>query len=473
MYGSWNEIEPPHPLPTYGNPSHELDWRRFWSESWIDSFLDQKAILREVTPAVPVATNFMGFQKPIDYWSFAAAEDVVANDAYPETSEPGWAIEAAMVGDLMRSLGRGRPWLLMEQAVAYATWRERNSTKRPGVMRLGSYQAIARGADGVMFFQWRSAPAGAEMHVIGLVSHGGTDNRQWREAVALGAELKRLSELRGSRVRAKVAILFDWTNWWALETAGKLDAAIRLLPAARELYAALYRMGVTVDFAQAGSDLSGYSLVVAPHLYLVDDAGADNLRCYVEGGGTLLMSFFGGLVDENVHIRLGGYPAPFRDLLGLRIEEFAPFAGMANSIRTEDGRRFDCRIWAEVVRVEGAEPMAAFESDFYAGLPAVTRHRYGKGTAIYMATTPDEAGLAWVVARACEAAAVPPAPGASSAVETIRRTDGTRTWLFALNHSADAVEVPLDGPGVELLSGQRVEGSVRVGPVDVAIVRAG
>jgi beta-galactosidase len=470
-YTAWGQIEPPYPLPTFGNPGHELDWRRFSSDSWMECFLEQKAILRELTPNVPVATNFMGFHRGIDYWALAAGEDLVAQDAYPETSDRDWVIDSAMVCDLTRSLGRGRPWLIMEQAVAYATWRERNSTKRPGVMRLGSYQALARGADGVMFFQWRTSPAGAEMHMVGLISHGGTDNRQWREAVGLGAELERLPELRGSRVRARVAILFDWENWWALETKGKLDDAVRLLPHARELYAAFFRMGITVDFAEPGADLSTYSLVVAPHLYLVGDAAAANIGRYAERGGTVLFSFFSGIVDENVHIRLGGYPAPFRELLGLRIEEFAPFAGdMTNSIRTEDGLTFDCSIWADVVRVEGARPLATFESDFYAGLPAVTQHGFGKGSAIYMATMPDDAGLAWVVGKACEAAGVGPTAGASSLVEIVRRQDGQRSWLFVLNHSDEAVEIPLDRPGTELLSGRDVAGLLHVDPVDVAIV---
>lgn len=472
IYTNWDQIEPPGPLPAFANPGHMLDWQRFNSESWLGCFLDQKAIIREVTPAVPLTTNFMGFYKPIDYWAMAAAEDVVANDAYPETSDREWMIDSAMVADLMRSLGEGRPWLLMEQAAAYATWRDQNSTKRPGVMRIGSYQALARGADGVMFFQWRAAPAGAEMHMPGLVGHNGTDNRQWREVVGLGSELKRLSEIRGSRVKAKVAILFDWTNWWALEAEGKVAASVRLLPHARELYAALFRRGATVDFAEPGSDLSAYSLVIAPHLYLVDDAGAANLRRYTEAGGNLLLTYFSGLVDGKVHMRLGACPAPFREMLGLQVEEFAPFAGpITNSIVTADGRSFDCRTWADIVRLEGAEALATFERDFYRGCPAVTRHGFGKGSAMYVATMPDEAGLDWVIGEACEAAAVTAGPGACANVEAVRRSDGIRSWLFLLNHSAQAVEIRLGRPGVELISGLEVEGSVRVGPVDVAIVR--
>ena len=472
LYTDWEEIEPPRPTPAYANPGAILDWQRFSSQSWIDCFLDQKAILGELTPTVPVATNFMGFFKPIDYWAMAACEDIVANDAYPETTDPDWQIDAAMVADLMRSLGRGRPWLLMEQATAYATWRDRNSTKRPGVMRLGSYQSVARGADGVMFFQWRAAPVGAEMHMIGLVSHNGTDNRQWREVVELGAELKRLAELGGSRVRASVAILFDWANWWALEAEGKVAATLRLLPLARAFYSALFRLGVTVDFAQPGSDLSDYSLVIAPHLYLLDEAGAANLRRYTEGGGNLLVTFFSGLVDENVHMRLGACPAPFTEMLGLEIEEFVPFAGsMTNSIRTSDGHAFDCRLWADVVRLHGADAIATFERDFYKGSPAVTSHRFGKGSAMYAATMPDQPGLAWLVDQACQVAGIAATPGACSTVEVVRRSDGAQSWLFVLNHSEEAVEVPLGRAGVELISGQPVEKSVRVAPVGVAIIR--
>ncbi len=115
----------------------------------------------------------MGFHKGLDHWTWTPHEDVVSNDSYPETSDPGWIVDAAMICDLIRSLGGGRPWMLMEQAAAHVNWRPRNTSKRPGVMRLGSYQAVARGADAVMFFQWRASRAGAEQYHSAMIGHGG------------------------------------------------------------------------------------------------------------------------------------------------------------------------------------------------------------------------------------------------------------------------------------------------------------
>jgi beta-galactosidase len=177
-------------------------------------------------------------------------------------------------------------------------------------------------------------------------------------------------------------------------------------------------------------------------------------------------------VDADVHVRMGGYPAPFREILGLQVEEFAPFtAGSTNSISTDDGCAFEVGTWADVVQLSGAEALATFDRDFYAGRPAVTRHRSGAGSAFYLATMPDEAGLAWLMARACHAAGVAGGTGGASSVEVVRRTARGRSWLFIINHAGAPVDVPLDAPGVDLVTGAPVEALVHVPPLDLAIVR--
>lgn len=471
-YGDWDEIQPPRAAPTFQNPTQQLDWRRFCSDALLECFEQERSILKELTPDVPLTTNFMHGFKPLNYWQWAAHQDVISLDMYPDPAEPDAHVYAALNYDLMRSLGGGRPWLLMEQAPSQVNWRPHNLVKRPGQMRLWSHQALARGADGLMFFQWRASKAGSEKFHSGMLPHGGTATRTWREVAALGQELPRLDELRPSRVRADVAIVFDWESWWALELDSKPSVDLRLLDQVRSYYDPLFQRNITVDFAPPDADLRGYRLVLVPNLYLVRDAAAQSLERYVAEGGTLLMSFFSGIVDEHEHIRLGGYPAPFRRLLGLRVDEFAPYApGDTNTLKAEDGASFGCDLWSDIIELEGATAVASYTDDWYAGRPALTRHAFGQGAAYYLGTRPEPAGMAWLLERVCAEAGVEPAAQVPAGVEAVRRQAGSATLLYLLNHGRAPAEVALDAPARDLLSGQEHRGSLTLEPQGVAILR--
>jgi beta-galactosidase len=338
-------------------------------------------------------------------------------------------------------------------------------------MRLGSYQAVARGANGIMFFQWRASKAGAEKHHSGMLPHGGTDTRVWREVKALGNELSSLNPLLTSQVQADVAILMDWNNWWALELDSKPSNDLKLHPQLYSYYKPLFDRNITVDFAHPESDLSKYKLVIAPNLYLVNDASVKNINQYVENGGSLIMSFFSGMVDENEHIRLGGYPAPFREMLGLTIEEYAPYSEtQTNTILSTDGRQFQSTFWADVIHLKNARSLATFELDYYAGGAAITHNQFGKGNAIYVGTNPDRQGMDWLLAYACEKAGVQ-LTNLPQGVELLQRTDGKTKWLFVLNYSNEKVSVPLGQKGTNLLTGTDVNGPIELEPTGVAIVQ--
>jgi beta-galactosidase len=472
-YSDWDEIHPPRKAPSFVNPTHQLDWARFNSDSWIACFDEQRSILREVTPEIPVTTNFMGFHKPVDYWRFASCEDVVSNDNYPDTSNPQWMVESAMICDLMRSLGDRKPWILMEQAPTHVSWRQRNPTKRPGVMRLCSYQAVARGADGVMFFQWRASRSGAEKHHSAMLPHIGTDSRVWREVKAFGEELPKLNAILSSQVDAQAAIVVDWESWWALELDSKPSNDLRLMPQVMSYYAPLFKRNVTVDFVPPNADLSRYKLVIVPNLYLVKEDAIENINQYVKNGGTLAMSFFSGIVDENEHIRLGGYPAPFSEMLGLAVEEYAPYMeAQLNTICTTDNREFECSFWSDVIQLKTAQPLARFEQDYYAGSAAITRNQFGRGSAFYLGTVPDARGMDWLIEQLCTAADIKPiASNLPADVEVLQRANRNSSWLFVLNHSAQNVTVPFEGSGQDLLTGKPVKGSLELEPTGVAVIQ--
>lgn len=474
-YGDWDEINPPRRAPTFANPTQQLDWRRFSSDSLIALSDMETEILRRITPEVPVTTNFMGFFKPADYRKWAHREDVVSLDTYPDPSDAFAAAQNAAQCDLTRSLGDGKPWMLMEQTSSAVNWRPRNVLKQPGQMRLWSMQALARGANTVMFFQWRAARAGAEKFHGALVPHVGTqDSRVWREVSALGNELQELGPLAQSRVVADAGILVDWQNWWALELDSKPSTAVTFYDRLASFYGPLFAANITTDFVFTDSDLADYKVIFVPNLYLVDDATAARLEAYVADGGTLVMGFFSGIVDENEHIRLGGYPAPFRKLLGIRVEEFAPMAeDEHNEVRFADGSSSACDLWADVIDLEGATALATFIGNFYAGRAAITEHTYGRGRAIYLGTRLAPEAMGALLGQICAGVGVMPTASAPPGVEVVRRrTDDGRTLWFVLNHRPELTAVTLPVAGLDVLTGAEVPGTVALEPYGVSIVQA-
>jgi beta-galactosidase len=446
-YGEWAEVIPPRQVQYVINPTQDLDYQRFASDLLLEGFRAERDLVREQNPAIPVTTNFMGFFKGTDSWAWAAEEDFTALDTYPDPNDPGAARDGAMAQDLTRSLGGGKPWLLMEQSPAGAGWRHVATPKRPGLNRLWSLQAVARGADGVLHFQWRASQQGAERTHGAMVPHAGPDSRVFREICALGAELGGLGDVLGTRVHADAALLHDWDAWRAVELDHQPHSGFRYLDRMREYYTPLWQANVTVDFARPEADLSAYKLVVAPNLYQVTDAAAANLVRYVHGGGRLVLGPFSGVSDPDERIRLGGYPAPFRELLGLRVEEYWPLPDEPMTVASAELGDFTARSWAEWLTTDGATPLAAYTSGPLAGIPAVLRHAYGRGVAWYVATLPEPAALARLLAAACaDAGAEPVLPDLPPGVEAVRRGDK----VFMLDHRNLTVEIrPADTSATE------------------------
>lgn len=476
-YYDWSEVVPPSRTPTYPNPGQTLDYQRFMSDSLLECYLMEYAAIKAVTPELPVMTNFMGFFKPLDYFKWAEHMDLVTWDSYPEPLA-GIPVHAAMSHDLMRGLKGGQPFVLMEQVTSQVNWRQQNPLKRPGVMRLWSYQTLAHGGDGIMFFQWRQAWAGAEKFHGAMVTNTGDEHsRVFREVEQLGQELKLLDAIVDSRIPAKAAILFDWENWWALELPSKPSADVHYLEQVRQYYTALFNRNVAVDFVRPTGDLSAYDLVLAPALYMVTAEAASNLESYVFGGGRLVVSFFSGIVDENDRIHLGGYPAPLRKLLGLAVEEFDPMLPGANNRILVEGMdavngEYSCDLWADIIRLEGATALATFRDDFYAGAPAVTEHAYGEGMTYYVGTQAENSFLERFLRHVTDQAGIQPPVDAPQGVEAgIREKAGTR-FLFLLNHNASPSVVKLpEGTHRCLLSGSSVEGFQELAANGVLIVQ--
>ncbi|WP_137991488.1 beta-galactosidase [Streptomyces vilmorinianum] len=474
-YTSYEQIDPPRLTPTVGNPAQQLDHRRFADATMRENFVTERDILHRLSPGVPVTTNFMTALSQcdsVDYWAWGREVDLVTNDHYLITDGRRTHVNLAMAADLTRSVAGGAPWLLLEHSTSGVNWQPRNPAKRPGEMARNSLGHVARGSEGAMFFQWRQSRRGAEKFHSSMLPHAGTDSRVWREVVRLGADLDSLATLRGTRTVPDVAMVWDWESWWAqgLEWRPTEDHDAR--ERADSFYESLYDRHLTVDFAHPEHDLSAYPLVVVPALYLATEAAGLNLRAYVENGGTLVVSYFSGIVDEHDAVHPGAYPGALREVLGLTVEEWSPLgAGESVRISGPGGATLPADVWTEFVVERGAEPVWTYADGPAAGRAAVTRHRLGKGTAWYVSTRLDAASLDEILGAACADAGIAPRDTLPRDVEVVRRSGTGGDYLFALNHTAQDAKVPLDSPGTELLHGERAAGHLAVPAGSVRVVR--
>lgn len=461
-YDEWAQVAPPRAAPYLVNPTQTLDHRRFASDQLLTLYREQRDVVVAHAPGVPVTTNLMGFHAPTDYWRWAPHLDVVADDVYGDPAEPGDVVRVALTHDLARGLAGGAPWMVMEQAAGAVSWRAHNVPKTTAQLRLDSLRAIARGADGSCFFQWRASVVGAERFHSALVPHAGPGSARHRAVVAHGAELARLRCVAGTRVPARVALVFDWSSWWAAEEPAVPSERLRVLPQVLAYYRPLWAAGVGVDVVPPGADLDAYDLVVAPQLFLVDDAHVPGLRRVVERGGVLLLGPFSGVVDRDAHVRTGRFPAPFADLVGGSGEEYVPLPDAGVAVRSELLRATRVHDWAERLRVDDGEALASVVGGDLDGCPLVLRRRHGTGEGWYVGALLEPDDVAAVV-RACLAAAgvtgpagVAPAPD----VEVVRRGD----VLFCLNAADASRHVDLDETWHDLLTDADVTGRVPLAP---------
>jgi len=470
-YGQWEEIDAPRTSATAVNPAQRLDFARFSSDALLACFRRERDILHELSPGVPVTTNFMATNcKSVDYWRWAPEVDVISNDNYLTAADTDSYLGLAMSADMTRSLAGGGPWLLMEHSTSAVSWQPRNIAKRPGEMRRNSLAHVARGADGVLFFQWRASRAGVEKHHSAMLPQGGTGTRVWREVVGLGAEVADLAGLRGTVVEPDLALLWDWESWWAHELEWHPSVDLGYLERVSAWYEASFRAGLTADFAHPEADLSRYPLVVVPSLYLTTERAAASLRRYVEGGGTLVVSCFSGIVDDHDRVHPGPYPGALRDVLGLTVEEWLPlragervtltwqeagepggqpfgeFGGLADAPAADAASSAD--VWTESVILAGAKPVAWYADGPAAGGPAVTRHDLGQGRAWYVSARTDAATTAALLAAACESADItaPARAGTAGAawprdLEIVRRAGRDRRYITLVNHGESPATV--------------------------------
>lgn len=434
-----------------------LDYKRFNSESILKCYQREYEVIKAITPDIPITTNLMGFYKALDYKMWAKYMDVVSWDNYPSNEDS--PAQIAMSHDLMRGLKGGQPFLLMEQTPSVTNWLPYNALKRPGVMRLWSYQAVAHGSDSVMFFQMRRSVGACEKLHGAVIDHAGTnETRVFREVKELGEELHRLGgQTLGAVTEAKAAVYFDWDNWWALECSAGPSCELKYKDEILNYYRALYELNIPVDIIGPEDDLASYRLLIAPLLYMTKTGYDEKVREFVRNGGTFVTTFFSGIADEHDLIITGGYPGRLRDILGIWVEESDALPSGAENHFTYKGQTYPARLLCDISHLEHARQLSAYEEDFYARTPVLTENTFGSGKAYYVGTRSDEAFYRNFLGDLCAGCGIHSLMKPQKDLEVTVRSNENGTFLFLLNHAFEEKKLVLETAGVDLLAGREYE----------------
>lgn len=479
-YASFDEVQPPRKAATYPNPGQQLDYRRFSSDILKEWYIFERDLLKSITPDVPVTTNLMimgGGGMDRDYTNWTPEMEFVSNDHYVTQGRDELSFAASLTSGMSRHL----PWFLMEHSTSAVNWQDINTPKRPNEMFRDSLSHVAHGADAVCYFQWRQSRAGAEKYHSAMVPHAGPDSDLYRDVVKLGQYLKDLEEIKGSKKEtAEVGILFDVESWWISQLDSHPSNQLKYHDEVLSWFVALTNAGIRVDVIPASTthDLSPYKLLLGPILHVVPTSLRQRITQYVEAGGHFVTTYFSGIVNEEDHIILGGYPGTFRELLGIRIQEFGPIQE-GGQVELDDGSKGD--LWADPIDIKNdkVEVLLKYKTGAYAGRPAITRLKAeakGGGSATYISTRlRGEAQMA-ILKDILAAAGVKSGLKEKlvGKIEQIVRTDGKKRWEFLINRTDEELELDLDlgkgGEGEVLVSTGKA-GKGKIAPRGVVVRR--
>lgn len=447
-----------HAEPTCGySDGLLLNWLRFCNDQYAKWYQFEADILRRITPSVPITTNFMCTVYGINYQSLARVVDVVADDQYPNYDPqhplylkaiPYWSLKQ----DLYRCMKPGHTFMLMESCPGVMQSRTPMKVKRPGIHRLEMIQAIAHGADGTCYFQFRSGRGGMEKLHGAVVEHWGAQRhlqtRRFRELRELSDTYEKIKPILGTSVCPQVALIYDSESSWAQQLTPGLGIdnpprntnlrEIRYYDAvAAEYYEPFWRHGIPVDVIPNDRDLSAYRIVVLPMHWIMTPDFSRRLKKYVNQGGILIATWDTAMADEHNRMLMGGWPGEgLTEVFGGWVEE-VDRVGNAVPIAIEGLPGSGSEV-ATLMHTHGTEVLARFAQDFYRGMPAVTRFQYGQGQAYYIGTRLDAQARHALFERIfqdspCHIPFKDPLP---EGVTVQWRGVGKRLFAFAMNFSS-------------------------------------
>ena len=481
----WSEIESPSSIGESMVHGLNLDWKRFVTDQTIDFYKHEIVPLREISPSIPITTNFMAdthdlipFQS-LNYSEFAKHVDIVSWDCYPawhndweETKD--LAAKVGFINDLYRSL-KQQPFLIMESTPSGVNWHDVNKTKRPGMHLLSSMQFIAHGSDSVLYFQWRKSRGSSEKFHGAVVDHDNSEtNRVFQEVSAVGGALEKIAEVKGTHKQARVAIVYDWENNWALNDAqGFSDSTKQYPQTLQKHYQSFWKKDISVDIVTLNQELASYDLVIAPMLYMMSDETISKLESYVFNGGTLVSSYISGLVDDTDLAHLSGWPALLKRIFGMEVKETDTLYPKDRNALIYNGKQYEIKDYCTIFENKEADVLATYMEDFYQGNPAVVKNSYGKGKTYFIGARTEQSFLDDLYEEIQQEVKLHTETNIlhEEGVSVQTRESDDYYYFFVMNFTEQKQTIMLKESFYDLLTQETIDEHVELSPYEVMVLR--
>lgn len=458
------------------NPTLNLEYMRFMTDSTIECYENEAKVLKKYNPNVTVQTNISGGIQHLDQFKMTKHCDVVSWDNYPKPTDSPAIV--ALKHDLMRGLKNGESYMMQEQSPNQQNWQSVSKLKRPGEVRMLSFQALAHGADACLFFQLRQSISGQEMFHGAVISHADRlDTRVFKEITQIGQELKKLgNSILDARTDSKVGIIFDWDSWWGIE-----KASVNCLPQKKfnyvkkilNYYKVLHRNNIPVDIISKEVDFDKYDVILAPYLYIADEDVCTRLTKFVENGNTLVGTTLTGICDNQSKAAYGAYPGLLKDVFGLWVEEIDPlYDSENNEVCFTNGPSYKASFQCDLYHNTTAKTLATYGTDFYKGMPVISVNEYGKGKAYYIGTEPEADGIEELLKGILSEKGIKAHYEASAGVEVTRRANKDNDILFVLNWNKEEAWIDLrEDKFINMFNDEELSGKLALNPYDVVVLK--
>ncbi len=387
----WSQISSPKSRGENHVSALKLCWDRFVTDSTISFYENEIAPLREITPNIPITTNFMKFYTGVDYQKFAKHVDLISWDNYPAWGKGNDIYEgyySAFAHDTFRSMKQGQPFFLMESTPSLPNWHDVNKLPHPNLHQINALQSVAHGADSVLYFQWRKARGGHEKYHGAVVDHCGHENtRIFKSVTKTGEILLKLKDVIGEYKSSKVAIIYDWENSRAIDYyCGYNNLKRDYINECLKWYKPLSDKGISIDVISMEDDFKKYDLVIAPYLYMLKDGTEKAITDYVKNGGNFVATYLTACVDKDDLCFLGGFPGgELKNVFGVWAEETDGLPENITNSVIYKGKEYIARDVCDIIHANGSTVLGEYQKDFYKNTPAITENSYGDGKAYYVA----------------------------------------------------------------------------------------